>query len=53
MASGLFTREVLVGEVRLIDERTVYARFGDVVAYASVVVTLAAMLLAWRTSGRP
>jgi apolipoprotein N-acyltransferase len=51
MASGLFTREVLVGDVRLIGERTVYARLGDVVAYASVAVTLAAMLLAWRARG--
>jgi apolipoprotein N-acyltransferase len=48
MASELFTRQVLVGDVRLIDERTIYARIGDVVAYASVVVTLAALLMAWR-----
>ena len=48
MASELFTRQVLVGEVRLIDERTIYARIGDVVAYASVVVTLAALLMGWR-----
>jgi apolipoprotein N-acyltransferase len=48
MESELFTRQVLVGEVRLIEERTIYARIGDVVAYASVVVTAAALLLAWR-----
>ena len=48
MASQLFTTQVLVGEVRLIDERTIYARIGDVVAYASVLVTLAALLMAWR-----
>jgi apolipoprotein N-acyltransferase len=48
MESELFTRQVLVGEVRLIEERTIYARVGDVVAYASVVVTAAALLLAWR-----
>jgi apolipoprotein N-acyltransferase len=48
MASELFTRQVLVGEVRLIDERTIYTRIGDVVAYTSVVVTLAALLMAWR-----
>ena len=48
MASELFTTQVLVGEVRLIEERTIYARIGDVVAYASVVVTLAALLMAWR-----
>jgi apolipoprotein N-acyltransferase len=48
MASELFTTRVLVGEVRLIDERTIYAQIGDVVAYASVAVTLAALLMAWR-----
>jgi apolipoprotein N-acyltransferase len=48
MASELFTRQVLVGDVRLIEERTIYARMGDVVAYASVAVTLSALLLAWR-----
>jgi apolipoprotein N-acyltransferase len=48
MASDLFTTRVLVGDVRLIEEQTVYARIGDVVAYASVVVTLAGVLMAWR-----
>jgi apolipoprotein N-acyltransferase len=48
MASALFTTQVLVGEVRLIEERTIYARIGDVVAYASVVVTLVALGLAGR-----
>jgi apolipoprotein N-acyltransferase len=49
MASDLFTRQVLVGDVRLIEERTVYAQIGDVVAYASAAVTLIALVLAWRS----
>ena len=53
MASELFTTQVLVGDVRLIDERTIYARIGDVVAYASVVVTVAALLMAWRRPRGP
>jgi apolipoprotein N-acyltransferase len=52
MASELFTTQVLVGDVRLIDERTTYARIGDVVAYASVAVTVVALALAWRTGRR-
>jgi hypothetical protein len=38
-----------VGDVRLIEERTVYAQIGDVVAYASAAVTLIALVLAWRS----
>jgi apolipoprotein N-acyltransferase len=52
MASALFTSEVLVGDVRLIEERTIYAQIGDVVAYASVVVTVVALALAWSTGRR-
>jgi apolipoprotein N-acyltransferase len=52
MASELFTTQVLVGDVRLIEERTIYARIGDVVAYASVAVTVVALALAWRTGRR-
>jgi apolipoprotein N-acyltransferase len=43
MASNLFISQVLVGDVRLIEDRTVYARTGDLVAYASLVVSLAAV----------
>ena len=50
MTSSLFTRQVLVGEVRLIEERTIYASIGDVLAYASVVVSLIALVMAWRPS---
>jgi apolipoprotein N-acyltransferase len=51
--TGLFEDHVLVGDVRLIAERTWYARLGDVVAWASVLVTvlaLAAALAARRRS---
>ena len=47
IASDLFTKQVLVGEVRLIEDRTIYARIGDVLAYASVVITLTALFMAW------
>jgi apolipoprotein N-acyltransferase len=52
VASGLFVEQVLVGEVRLIDERTVYARIGNVVAWASAVVTVLAIGTAWRAGHR-
>ena len=34
---------VLVGQVRLLDHVTVYARLGDLLAYLSLVVTVAAL----------
>jgi apolipoprotein N-acyltransferase len=49
MASDLFTEGVLVGDVRLIEELTIYARIGDVVAYASALSTLAALVVSWWT----
>jgi apolipoprotein N-acyltransferase len=48
MASNLFVSRVLVGDVRLIEDRTVYARTGDLVAYASLVVSLAAVVMGRR-----
>ena len=48
-ASDLFVDQVLVGDVRLLDERTLYAQTGDVVAYASVVVTIVALAFASMT----
>jgi apolipoprotein N-acyltransferase len=50
--SSLFTDEVLVHEVRLIDERTWYARLGDVVAWGSVVVTGLVLAVALAARGR-
>jgi apolipoprotein N-acyltransferase len=48
MASDLFEEAVLVGEVRLLEGHTLYARIGDVVAYASTLVTFLALAFAWR-----
>jgi apolipoprotein N-acyltransferase len=45
-ASGLFTDRVMIGQVRLIQEQTFYARAGDIVARASVIVTVAALCAA-------
>jgi apolipoprotein N-acyltransferase len=42
-ASDLFTDRVMVGQVRLIEEQTFYARAGDIVARASLIVTVAAL----------
>jgi apolipoprotein N-acyltransferase len=44
--SDLFVDRVLVGQVRLLDDSTVYARIGDLVAYLSLVVTVAALAAA-------
>jgi apolipoprotein N-acyltransferase len=52
MASELFEEAVMVGEVRLLEHLTVYARIGDVVAHASVAITLLALAWAWRTRPR-
>jgi apolipoprotein N-acyltransferase len=53
MASGLFVEQVLVGDVRLITERTVYSRIGDVVAWAGVFATGLALASAWTVGRRP
>ena len=49
--SPLFARTVLQGDVRFIDERTLYGRTGDVFAFACVALTLLAMAATWRTRG--
>ena len=46
LRSGLFERVALVGEVRLIQERTVYGRFGDVVPWLCLAATVLALLAA-------
>jgi apolipoprotein N-acyltransferase len=47
--TGLFEPAVVVGQARFLTAATFYARHGDVFAYASVVVTLAMLVLArWR-----
>ena len=44
----LFTQELLVEDLRFVTARTIYTRFGDVVAWASLAITLAALLAAAR-----
>ena len=42
--SGLFEPAMLVADLRFIRERTVYSRIGDVVAWLSLALTVAALL---------
>jgi apolipoprotein N-acyltransferase len=44
----LFTPAMLVADLRFINERTIYSRIGDLVAWLSVAATLAALLAAGR-----
>ncbi len=46
LQSPLFARTVLVGEVRMLDERTVYGRIGDACAYLCAALTLLAIVAA-------
>jgi apolipoprotein N-acyltransferase len=48
--SGIFEQVGMVEEVRFLTTRTVYAAIGDVVVYASIAVTLAALILVRRSS---
>ena len=43
--TGLFERDVITGDVRLLTGRTIYGRIGDLFAYLCVAVTLAALLV--------
>ncbi len=43
--SGMFEPAVIVGDVRLLSGLTVYARIGDLFAYLSVAMTVAALLV--------
>lgn len=47
-ASALFEQAGLVEEVRLLNHRTVYSAFGDVIAYISVALTAAALMTVGR-----
>jgi apolipoprotein N-acyltransferase len=47
-ASDLFVEGEWTIDVRLIDERTLYARLGDIVAWASVLVVGVAVALGAR-----
>jgi apolipoprotein N-acyltransferase len=42
--SRIFERTVMLGEVRMLDERTVYGRIGDACAYACLALTLMSLL---------
>ncbi len=46
--TALFKQGVVVQDVRLIKDRTIYSRIGDLVAWLSLAVTVAALLAAWR-----
>ena len=46
--SDIFRPAVVVGRARFLTGLTVYARSGDVFAYASVVITIAMLILARR-----
>ncbi len=46
--SGLFEQAALTGDVRFLSSRTIYARTGDVFAYACIMATLGALALTIR-----
>jgi apolipoprotein N-acyltransferase len=46
--SALFETTVLIGDVRLLQVRTVYARIGDLIAWLSLALIAAALLASWR-----
>ena len=49
--AGLFKRDVIMGDVRLLTRRTVYGRIGDLFAYLCVAATLAALFLSFGARG--
>src|SRR5213080_182426 len=49
--TDVFQQTVLVGEARFLRASTFYSRHGDVLAYASVVLTVTLLILARRRSG--
>src|SRR6185503_11896120 len=42
--SGIFEQVGMVEEARFLSTRTIYARIGDVVSYASIVITIVALI---------
>jgi apolipoprotein N-acyltransferase len=50
--SQIFEQIDLIDEVRLLQHRTIYSRIGDAVAYASLAVTVLAMMAVRRRSRR-
>jgi apolipoprotein N-acyltransferase len=49
--SAIFEQAGLVGEARVLTGRTIYAAIGDVVAYASIVLTVLALVGVRRIRG--
>ena len=49
--SEIFEREILVGEVRMHESRTIYGRIGDLVAYVCLALTAAALFFSGGISG--
>jgi apolipoprotein N-acyltransferase len=51
--TGLFETVAVVGEAKFVQTRTIYARIGDIVAHASILIVLVALLVAHRSRRRP
>jgi apolipoprotein N-acyltransferase len=51
--SRLFERVALVGQARFLTNLTVYARIGDVAAFFSALLTLAALAATWKAGPGP
>jgi apolipoprotein N-acyltransferase len=51
--TSLFETAAVVGEARFVQTRTIYARVGDIVAHASILVVLVALMVAYRSRRRP
>ena len=49
--SEIFEREIMVGEVRMLESRTIYGRIGDLVAYICLVLTAGALFFSGGISG--
>ncbi|MGH9219742.1 MAG: apolipoprotein N-acyltransferase, partial [Vicinamibacterales bacterium] len=48
--TSLFETVAVVGEARFVQQKTLYARIGDVVAFASMAITLLALVIAYKES---
>ncbi len=52
LTTGLFTQAAVTVDVRLLDGRTIYSRMGDVVAWLSVLISVALTIAAFVTGVR-
>ncbi len=52
LSSGLFTREVLSGNIKLVGERTLYTRFGDWIVYLSIAASAFFLIIAYLKRGQ-